>query len=240
LRYAIISDIHANLEAFLEVLGEIDRSGADGIICLGDIVGYGASPNECVEIIKERQILSLTGNHDKAACGLTEPLDFNTAARRAVLWTRAELTRANREYLRGLPEEGLVDGFMIVHGAPSDPDRYILSEYDAEEEFPLMGENRLCFFGHTHVRVLYSLSGEEEAEVSREEHVRLREGTRYLVNPGSVGQPRDRDPRAAFLIFDDRGDIEFRRVVYPIEAAQRKIIESGLDRFLAERLSLGY
>ena len=240
MRYAIISDIHANLEAFLAVLGEIDRSGADRIICLGDIVGYGANPNECVDIIKDRQILSLIGNHDKAACGLTEPVDFNTAARHAALWTRGELTRANREYLRGLPEEGLVDGFMIVHGAPSDPDRYILSEYDAEEEFPLMGENRLCFFGHTHVSVLYSLSGEEEAEVSREERVRLREGTRYLVNPGSVGQPRDRDPRAAFLIFDDRGDIQFRRVGYPIEAAQRKIIESGLDRFLAERLSLGY
>ena len=122
----------------------------------------------------------------------------------------------------------------------SDPEQLRPIVPDAEEEFPLMGENRLCFFGHTHVRVLYSLSGEEEAEVSREEHVRLREGTRYLVNPGSVGQPRDRDPRAAFLIFDDRGDIEFRRVVYPIEAAQRKIIENGLDRFLAERLSLGY
>ncbi len=96
MRYAIISDIHANLEAFLEVLGEIDRSGADRIICLGDIVGYGANPNECVEIIKERQILSLTGNHDKAACCLTEPVDFNTAARRALLWTRAVLSRANR------------------------------------------------------------------------------------------------------------------------------------------------
>jgi len=239
LRYAIISDIHANLEAFLAVLGEIDRSGADRVICLGDIVGYGANPNECVEIVKDRRILSLIGNHDKAACGLTEPVDFNTAARNAVLWTRRELTQANREYLRGLPEEGLVGGFMIVHGAPSDPDRYILSEYDAEEEFPLMGDNRICFFGHTHVRVLYSLSG-EDVEASNMESVRLRDETRYLVNPGSVGQPRDRDPRAAFLIYDARGDIEFRRVGYPIEAAQRKIIESGLDRFLAERLSLGY
>lgn len=239
MRYAIISDIHANLEAFLEVLGEIDGSGADRIICLGDIVGYGANPNECVEIIKKRQIKSLIGNHDKAACGLTEPVDFNHVARHAVLWTRGELTRPNRDYLRGLPEEGLVDGFMIVHGAPSDPDRYILSEYDAEEEFPGLGENKLCFFGHTHVRVLYSLSG-GDVEVSRAERVRLRKGTSYLVNPGSVGQPRDRDPRASFLIFDDCGDIEFRRVEYPIEAAQKKIIERGLDRFLAERLSLGY
>lgn len=239
MRYAIISDIHSNLEAFLAVLDEIDRSGADRIICLGDIVGYGASPNECVDIIKDRQIYSLTGNHDKAACGITEPYNFNAVARRAALWTRGELTPENREYLNGLPEEGMIDGFMIVHGSPSDPDRYILSEYDAAEEFPLLGENKLCFFGHTHVRVLYSLSG-GEVETSKAEHIRLREDTKYLVNPGSVGQPRDRDPRAAYLIFDDRGEIEFRRVVYPVEAAQKKIIESGLDTVLAERLSLGY
>ncbi|HVY55868.1 MAG TPA: metallophosphoesterase family protein [Thermodesulfobacteriota bacterium] len=239
MRYAIISDIHANLEALLAVLDEIDKCGADCVICLGDIVGYGASPNECVEVIKERQILSLTGNHDKAACGLTEPIDFNPLARRAVLWTREALTPGNREFLRSLPEEGTAGDFMIVHGAPSDPDRYILSEYDAEEEFPLLGDHRLCFFGHTHVRILYSLSG-EGVGVSRDERVRLLGGASCLVNPGSVGQPRDRDPRAAFLIYDDRGEVEFRRVAYPIETAMKKIIESGLDRFLAERLSLGY
>lgn len=239
MRYAIISDIHANLEAFLAVLDEIDKSDAVRVICLGDIVGYGANPNECVDIIKERQIMSLIGNHDKAACGLTEPLDFNPVARRAVLWTRGELTPANREYLSGLPEEGMIDGFMIVHGAPSDPDKYILSEYDAAEEFPLSEENKLCFFGHTHVRVLYSYS-RGDVHVSREEHVRIKEETGYLINPGSVGQPRDKDPRAAYLIYDDCGDVEFRRVAYPIEGAQKKIIESGLDRVLAERLSLGY
>jgi len=239
LRYAIISDIHANLEAFLAVLAEIDKSDTGRVICLGDIVGYGANPNECVDIIKERQIMSLIGNHDKAACGITEPYNFNPAARRAVLWTRDELTLANRVYLSGLPEEGTADGFMIVHGAPSDPDKYILSEYDAAEEFPLLGENILCFFGHTHVRVLYSYSG-GDIEVSMSERVYFTEGTSYLVNPGSVGQPRDRDPRAAYLIYDDRGDVEFRRVAYSIEGAQKKIIESGLDRVLAERLSLGY
>lgn len=239
MRYAIISDIHSNLEAFLAVLVEIGKSGADRIICLGDIVGYGASPNECVDIIRERQIMSLIGNHDKAACGITEPYNFNPAARRAALWTRGELTPENREYLGGLPEEGMIDGFMIVHGSPSDPDRYILSEYDAAEEFPLLGEYKLCFFGHTHVSVLYSLSG-GEVEATRAEGVRIREGFAYLVNPGSVGQPRDRDPRAAYLIFDDCGYIEFMRVGYHIEEAQKKIIERGLDRFLAERLSLGY
>ena len=239
MRYAVISDIHSNLEAFVAVLAEIDKIGADGVICLGDIVGYGANPNECVEIIKNRRIFSLIGNHDKAACGLTEPYSFNSSARRAALWTRDELTPENIEYLRGLPDESAVHGFMLVHGAPSNPDKYILSEYEAAEEFPLLGEYRLCFFGHTHVRVFYTFM-EGEVESSTAERSRLQADAKYLVNPGSVGQPRDQDPRAAFLIIDEPGEIEFRRVDYPIEAAQKKIIECGLDRFLAERLSLGY
>ena len=239
MRYAIISDIHANLEAFHSVLGEIDGSGVDRIICLGDIVGYGADPNECLEIIKSRNIRSLIGNHDKAACGLTEPTGFNPAAREAALWTRGVLTEGNRKYLRGLPEEDVIDGFMIVHGAPSDPDKYILSARDAASEFPLPEDRRLCFFGHTHVSVIYSLA-DGGVDVSRAERLQLRDGVSYLVNPGSVGQPRDRDPRASFAIYDDRGEVEFRRVEYPVEAAGKKIIDSGLDAFLAERLSRGY
>lgn len=239
MRYAIISDIHSNLEAFRSVLGEIDGGNADRIICLGDIVGYGANPNECVEIIKSRNIHSLIGNHDKAACGLTEPTGFNPAAMEAALWTRGELTGGNKEYLRSLPEEDVIDGFMIVHGAPSDPDKYILSALGAAPEFPLLKNKSLCFFGHTHVSVVYSLS-DGTVSVSRDRVCKIRDGVRYLVNPGSVGQPRDRDPRASFLMYDDRGEAEFRRVEYPIEGAQKKIIDSGLDRFLAERLSHGY
>jgi predicted phosphodiesterase len=239
LRYAIISDIHANLEAFLSVLGEIDVSDVDRVICLGDIVGYGADPNECLEIIKSRNIRSLIGNHDKAACGLTEPAGFNPAAMEAALWTRGKLTEGNKYYLRSLPEEDAIDGFMIVHGAPSDPDKYILSAHDAAPEFPLLENRSLCFFGHTHVSVVYSLS-DGRVNVSRDRVCKIRDGVSYLVNPGSVGQPRDRDPRASFVIYDDRGEAEFRRVEYPIEVAQKKIIDSGLDRFLAERLSHGY
>jgi diadenosine tetraphosphatase ApaH/serine/threonine PP2A family protein phosphatase len=238
LRYAIISDIHANVEAFESILGEIDDVSPDRIICLGDIVGYGASPNECVEIIKGLNITSLIGNHDKAACGLTEPIDFNPAARQAALWTRKELTDDNKDYLKSLPEED-ADGFMIVHGAPSDPDKYILSARDAADEFPLIGEKNLCFFGHTHVSIVYSLIG-GSVGFSRARELQLTAGSRYLVNPGSVGQPRDRDPRASFLIYDDSGRAEFRRVEYPVEIAQKKIIDSGLDPFLAERLSYGY
>lgn len=239
MKYAIISDIHANLEAFLSVLTAIDAADTDRIICLGDIVGYGADPNECVEIIRTRGITSLIGNHDAAACGLYEPFDFNPAASEAVLWTREKLTRENREFLTGLPEKEVIDGFMIVHGAVSDPDKYILSVYDAAPEFALLREERLCFFGHTHVSVSYSLDRGRITE-SRAEGFQLREGAKYLVNPGSVGQPRDRDPRASFLIYDDRGKAEFRRVEYFIEGAQKKILKSGLNKFLAERLSFGY
>jgi predicted phosphodiesterase len=239
LRYAIISDIHSNLEALESVLREIGDCSADRIICLGDIVGYGANPNECVEIIKRLNITSLIGNHDKAACGLTEPVGFNPAARQAALWTRKELTGENKDYLKSLPDEDEADGFMIVHGAPSDPDKYILSAYDAAPEFPLMGKMSICFFGHTHVSGAFTLA-DGAVGFSRDERLQLRTGTKYLVNPGSVGQPRDRDPRASFLIYDDRGSAEFRRAGYPVEIAQKKIIDSGLDPFLAERLSYGY
>jgi diadenosine tetraphosphatase ApaH/serine/threonine PP2A family protein phosphatase len=239
LRYGIISDIHANLEAFRSVLAEIDGGDIDRVICLGDIVGYGADPNECVEIIRERGFTSLIGNHDAAACGLYEPVDFNPAARDAVLWTREKLSERNREFLAALPEKARIDGFIVVHGSPSDPDKYILSIYDAAPEFKLLEDTGLCFFGHTHVSVFYSLDKGRITE-SRARGFQLREGAMYLVNPGSVGQPRDRDPRASFLIYDDRGNVEFRRVEYSIEGAQKKIIDSGLDRFLAERLSYGY
>lgn len=239
MRYAIISDIHSNLEAFRSVLGVIDGSSVDNIICLGDIVGYGADPNECVEIIKSRNISSLIGNHDRAACGLTEPAGFNPAARQAALWTRSELTDENKDYLKNLPGEDVLDGFMIVHGAPSDPDKYILSALDAASEFPLLKNKSLCFFGHTHVSVAYSLS-DGRVSASRERVCSIRDGVSYLINPGSVGQPRDRDPRASFVIYDDRGEAEFRRVEYAVEIARKKIIDSGLDRFLGERLTVGY
>jgi diadenosine tetraphosphatase ApaH/serine/threonine PP2A family protein phosphatase len=240
LRYAIISDIHANLEAFRSVLEEIEGLNVERTICLGDIVGYGANPNECIEIIRSQGIISLMGNHDSAACGRTEPIDFNPVAAEAVLWTRETLTEENRIFLGNLPEKEVIDGFLTVHGAISDPDKYILSTYDAAPEFRLLEYVAiLCFFGHTHVSVSYSLDKGRIAD-SRAEAISLRKGVKYLVNPGSVGQPRDKDPRASCLVYDSRGDVEFRRVEYPIEGAQRKIIESGLNGFLAERLSHGY
>jgi diadenosine tetraphosphatase ApaH/serine/threonine PP2A family protein phosphatase len=239
MKYAIISDIHSNLEALEVVFEEIDRLGLDKTICLGDIVGYGANPNECVEIIRERKVESLLGNHDIVACGKKEPYDFNTAARDSALWTRSVLTAGNKGFLYSLPDKKEIEDFLIVHGAISDPDLYILSAYDAFSEFNLMKKYYICFFGHTHMRVWYAFQSGDLRHISDYEF-KIEPKSKYLINPGSVGQPRDRDPRSSFLIYDwEEGVVKNIRLKYDIGLAQKKIIEAGLDRRLAERLSLG-
>jgi predicted phosphodiesterase len=239
MKCAIISDIHSNLEALKSVFQEIDRLGVDRTVCLGDIVGYGANPNECVEIIRERKIESIMGNHDVVACGKKEPFDFNSIAKEAALWTRAVLTAENREFLSNLPETRGIDGFLIVHGAISDPDLYVFSAYDAFSEFKLMKKWNICFFGHTHMRTYYVFLGGDVRCLSNYEF-KIEPEAKYLINPGSVGQPRDRDPRSSFLIYDsEEAVVRFIRRKYDVESAKKKIIESGLDRRLADRLSLG-
>jgi predicted phosphodiesterase len=239
MNYAIISDIHGNLEALNRTFEEIDKLGVDKVICLGDIVGYGASPNECVETLRERKVDSIIGNHDAVACGKREPHDFNPIARDAILWTRKVLTPKNREFLSNLPDTKKIGDFLIVHGAISDPDLYIFSAYDALMEFKLMGKHSLCFFGHTHVRIYYIFLN-SDVRSSFDYEFRIEPKAKYLINPGSVGQPRDRDPRASFLIYDsEKETVEFIRLNYDINSAQKKIVEAGLDRRLAERLALG-
>ncbi len=239
MNYAIISDIHSNLEAFERTLVEIDGMGVDKIVCLGDIVGYGASPNECLDIVRERQLTSIIGNHDMVACGRGEPYNFNPIARDAALWTRNELTEENRDFLSSLPHQRQIEDFMIVHGAISDPDLYIFSSFEASIEFNLMVKAKTCFFGHTHVKVYYVYS-HGRAEGFTDDEIELSGENLYLVNPGSVGQPRDRDPRASFLIYEhDEKTIKFFRLEYDIMTAQEKIIAAGLDKRLAYRLSTG-
>ena len=238
MKYAVISDIHSNLEALRAVLDDAMRFKPDEVISLGDVVGYGGSPNECVEVLRERSVTSIIGNHDMVAAGLEEPVNFNPLAREAVLWTRETLTVENRDYLAGLPEKRDYENFTIVHGALSHPDKYILGRFEAETEFTLMGDKSLCFFGHTHVPVVYS--DKDESSYSLEAELALEAENKYLINPGSVGQPRDRDPRASYLIYDSPEQIEFRKVEYDIEAAQKKVLDSGLPGILAERLQYGY
>jgi diadenosine tetraphosphatase ApaH/serine/threonine PP2A family protein phosphatase len=239
MNYAIISDIHSNLEAFERTLFEIDRIGVDKIVCLGDIVGYGASPNECLDIVRERQVTSIIGNHDMVACGKDEAYNFNPIARDAALWTRRELTRENRDFLFGLPHQREIGDFLVVHGAISDPDQYIFSSSEAMMEFKLMINTRICFFGHTHVTIYYVYSN-GSVEGFTDGEIEIDANNMYLINPGSVGQPRDRDPRASFLIYNDaEKTIRFYRLEYDIMTAQEKIIDSGLDKRLAYRLSMG-
>ncbi len=239
MRYAIISDIHANLEALERSLGAIDEVGVDEILCLGDIVGYGANPNECVDLVRKRGVTSIIGNHDCVACGKSEPNDFNPMARSAILWTRSTLSRDNKDYLLDLPDKREIEDLLIVHGAISDPDKYIFSEGDTLREFELMQNRNICFFGHTHVRVFYVLTN-DEIRGFYDDGLRINKDGKYLINPGSVGQPRDRDHRVSFLIYDDeRETVEYTRLEYDIASAQKKIIEAGLDRRLAYRLSLG-
>jgi predicted phosphodiesterase len=245
MRYLVLSDIHANLEALETVLEAAGAAGWDAVLVLGDLVGYGADPNGVVDKIRGLSPLAvIRGNHDKAACGVDDATTFNPAARQAALWTYQALTAENRQYLRDLPPGPLLvaDELEICHGAPFDEDAYIFDGSDAWRALEST-RSRLCFFGHTHLAVAFLRSGEVfEAIVpeSPETIVQASDGRRLLVNPGSVGQPRDGDARAAFAIYDDReGVVRMRRVEYPIDRAQDKIVAAGLPRALANRLALG-
>lgn len=238
MKYAIISDIHSNLEALQAVLNDILQLECDETLSLGDIVGYGGEPNECIELLREKSVTSIIGNHDRVAAGIEEPVNFNPIAREAALWTREKLTYGNKEYLASLPDSKDYGNFLIVHGAISDPNKYITGQFEAEPEFDLMGEADICFFGHTHVRAVYAHNSNKLFDMNIK--LELEKDITYLVNPGSVGQPRDRDPRASYLIYDNSGNVEFRKVRYDVESAQKKIIDSGLDKMLAERLAYGY
>jgi predicted phosphodiesterase len=243
MRYAVISDIHSNLEAFEAFLKSAVSLSIDKTVCLGDIVGYNANPNECVELVREKNILCLMGNHDSRVAGLEDASDFNFQAASAVYWTRTAIRDENREFLKTLPRTLAVNKkFMAVHGWVNDTDRYIFGAKDALSNFALMEETKtsLCFFGHTHVPVAYVKNGDTVA-MWAEDTLPIEKGKSYLVNPGSVGQPRDRDPRASFLVYDDKkSQITFFRADYDINATAGKIIEAGLPERLAERLKLGW
>jgi predicted phosphodiesterase len=243
MRTALIADIHANLEALHAVLARIEVLGADETVCLGDIVGYNANPNECVDIIRTRNIRCVLGNHDVCAAGLEEPDDFNAVARRAVLWTRAELTGENRLFLKNIPREQRVGNIFLFHGSIHDTNRYILYMDDAADNFTElagMGSSlRIGFFGHTHVRAVLCYY-QKAVSVELAPDLKLADNKRYLINPGSVGQPRDGDPRASFLVYNaDDHRVSFNRVEYDVRACQDKIIHAGLPSQLAERLASG-
>ncbi len=246
MRYLILSDIHANIDALESVLSAAPASTWDRVVVLGDLVGYGAEPNQVIErVLALDPLIVIRGNHDKAACGIDDGSSFNVVARTAAQWTMETLTPENREYLRRLPAGPAVvdDTLEICHGAPFDEDHYIFDSEDAARALEAAAR-KLCLFGHTHLPVVFlrdtarfegfAPEGAADAGVSIEPAVS------YLVNVGSVGQPRDGDPRAAFGIYDSDGaSLRLRRVPYPIAQAQRRILEAGLPSSLASRLGIG-
>jgi diadenosine tetraphosphatase ApaH/serine/threonine PP2A family protein phosphatase len=239
--YAIISDIHANLEALEATGSEIDRIGPDKVLCLGDVVGYGASPGECIEITRKLASTTIAGNHDFGVTGMTDITYFNQYAREAIVWTAKTLDEQGLEFLRQLPLSHVErERFRIVHATPQDPGKwnYIFTHQQAMEEFAAFTE-QICFIGHSHQPCIFELM-DAETIIMNSDNVRIRDGRRYIVNVGSVGQPRDSDPRACLCVYDDQeGEITIRRIAYDIEQAQAKIKEAGLPPVLANRLSWG-
>ena len=248
LRFLILTDIHSNLEALEAVL---ERAGSqfDQVICCGDLVGYGPNPNEVTETVRKLQpTVLIRGNHEKAALGLTDLSLFNPLARSAALWTQTQLSEENRRYLQAIPSgPAAASGFTVVHGSLLDEDQYVLDLDDALQSLSFAAHS-LTFFGHTHVQGGFvrfkdgragTLSPELRPGVS-ESRLALDSENKYLINPGSVGQPRDYDPRAAFAIYDQEVEVvRFFRVGYPVERTQQKMREARLPQYLVDRLGLG-
>jgi diadenosine tetraphosphatase ApaH/serine/threonine PP2A family protein phosphatase len=239
-KVAIVSDIHGNLEAFNAVLDAIADMDVDSVVCLGDVVGYGANPNEVVEMTRERCDVTIRGNHDQAAIDPADEAYFNSWAVQAIRWTRDQLTSSNAEFLSKLPFESLTGDARLVHASPGEPEKwhYVLSPQAAAREFSNFDES-FCFIGHTHVPLIVLRTEVGTSELLDGE-VALPAGARVLINVGSVGQPRNGDPRSCFAVLDleDRS-ARLVSVPYDHEAAREKIIMAGLPRFLGDRLLLG-
>ena len=240
MKLAILSDIHGNLEALDVVLGDVEKRKPDAILCLGDFVGYGASPNECIERVRPIIEAAVMGNHDDAAIGRTALGGFNHEAARAARWTTEALTAEHHAYLGELPMTVQWHGAHIVHASPSEPEawHYVLSPAEADYEMKHF-EGALCFIGHSHYPGVFASDGVHTL-YTRQPRLLLDSHRRYIVNVGSVGQPRDGDPRAAYMMWDDeKHELEHLRLDYDIESAGDRIRKAGLPPFLAERLRWG-
>jgi diadenosine tetraphosphatase ApaH/serine/threonine PP2A family protein phosphatase len=246
MRYLIISDIHSNLDALRAVMQQAPPY--DRLLCLGDLVGYGASPNEVIQTVRQLEPAGIIrGNHDKVSAGIESGENFNTNAYLSAIWTQGKLTKKNTEYLRNLPQGPLrVDDLVtIAHGSPMDEDYYVLYENDAWLSFQCF-DTLFCFFGHSHVPGLFVLEDRPSSFyyfIPRDDFemkLDLSGATRYLVNPGSIGQPRDYDPRASLCVLDtDAALLSFQKIAYPVDTSVQRIRRAGLPVFLGERLQSG-
>jgi predicted phosphodiesterase len=234
---AILSDVHGNLEALSAIFNYLEKKKITEIYCLGDIVGYGPNPNECVELISEKCTNAIIGNHDHAALGLTSVEYFNEFAKVSTRWTMNQLTNKSKNYLLSLDFKYGNNSFLLVHSSPSDPKswNYVLTEEDAKIEFQYF-DQPICFIGHSHFPIIFSLKG-----YTRKNKVKLDLSNKYIVNVGSTGQPRDGDSRACFCLYDrEHRKIEYVRIEYDIAKTRDKIVKAGLPMFLADRLKKGF
>ncbi|GAC1401294.1 MAG: metallophosphoesterase family protein [Thermoanaerobaculia bacterium] len=245
LRALVVSDLHSNAEALRAVISRIRRKKFDSVICLGDFVGYGAEPNPVLDTMRTIRgtKLYVRGNHDRVAAGIEDGEGFNPAAREAALWTRTRLSPLNRSFLEGLTVGPLQQNdVMMCHGSPYHEDEYVFTEHHAAQILAHY-DARFILYGHTHLPVVFSVDERRRVGgtlVRGDMTFHLEQGQRYLINPGSVGQPRDRNPESSFAIFDsDRMTVQFFRVAYDYTKTQRSILRAGLPAILAERLEYG-
>jgi putative phosphoesterase len=231
-RFAIISDIHGNLEALTRAFEVIDEERVDDIVCLGDTVGYGANPVECLKLVRSRCSVILLGNHDAASIDLAVANQFTLNAQLSAIWTFGALDEESKTFLRSLKPTRPMDDILLSHGSPYEPDEwhYVISEFDMREAFRAFTE-RICFVGHSHIPIIFSEQGEKDAIT--------RQG-RFIINVGSIGQPRDGNPNLSFGIFDSEGwTYRNVRIEYDYRSAAKKIRDAGLPRALADRLIVG-
>ena len=242
MKIALISDIHSNLEAFQAVMASFAGHDIEKVMFLGDIVGYGANPNECIDLLRSVADYYIAGNHDYAAVDKTDISYFNPYAQEAVLWTQEVLTRENALFLSSLPLADALYDFMIVHSTPLHPELwdYVVYVSDAQIGFRNFAQ-QLCFIGHSHHPGIFVQDRAGRISAEDQLTIKVKESNRYIINIGSVGQPRDGNPLSSYGLYDtDTNEYCLIRVEYNIALAQQKILAAGLPRFLAERLSVGY
>ncbi|MBU2590681.1 MAG: metallophosphoesterase family protein [Nitrospinota bacterium] len=241
MKYAIFSDIHSNLEAFQAALDSMDREGTEKRIFLGDIVGYGANPNECIELLKNNSDLVLAGNHDYGLIGKTGLDRFNRYAKEALLWTKEVISEDNIDYLESLPIREEFDSMTLVHSSPKEPERwhYITNPAEATEQFPAFN-TQVCFIGHSHHPIIIEMTQAGEISGGLESEMQIKSGHCYIINAGSIGQPRDGNPDAAYCLYDsEQGLAKIIRVPYNIKGQQAKMKKAGLPERLIDRIEHG-
>ena len=238
---ALLSDIHGNLEAFEAVLADLARHKVEGIYCLGDVIGYGGDPTACLALTRKHCTKMLMGNHEFAVLGLIEAENMNEAAQESLAWTARQLGDNDTNYLADLEMSMVVDDCLLVHASPHDPSNwhYVLTRTEAARGFEAFSQ-QICFYGHTHVPMIFARADDGNIRNRMGHDFDPDEEARYLVNVGSVGQPRDDDPRACYVIYDKQSAaVTYHRVTYDIKKTQAKMTEAKLPRMLIERLEFG-